>query len=420
MRSHVWHPNTQMSEWDKFDCIVRGDGMWLEDSGGHRMLDAVASMWCNVWGHSEPELVEALCRQARTLPHSPLFNLTHPAAERLADLLVRACPGMGRVFYSDDGSTAMEVAFKMAVQYWQNRGCAKTRLVGLANGYHGDTVGPMSVGYSDAFFGAYRSMIPQHLPIYAPTPGHGAADWDGTLERISAALESRDDVAAVVMESGAQTAGGVAIYPDRFQARVHDACRRNEALLVVDEVATGLGRLGHMAEYDAQGCRPDIASYGKMLTAGYVPLAATLTTEEVYDAFLGRYDEGAHLFHGHTFSGNPLGAAVACRNLELYEERDLMRHVLSVSRLFADAIDAMADEPRVIGVRRCGLLAGIDVNMDAGAGLSANRIMYKAGREHGVYLRTLGNTVLAVPPLAASEEELSGMLAGILDAILSV
>lgn len=415
--SFVWHPNTQMSEWEKFDHIVRGDGMWLQDSAGYRMLDAVSSMWCNVWGHSEPELIDALHNQARTLPHSSLFNITHTPAESLAKHLVDICPGMRHVFYTDDGSTAMEAAFKMAVQYWQNQKSPKNILASLSNGYHGDTIGAMSVGYSDAFFGAYRGMTPQSIRI--PTPNHGVADWNDTLNHLSETLESNQNIAALVMESGAQTAGGVIMYPDTFQSAASEICHKHDTLLVVDEVATGLGRLSHMAEYAAQQSSPDIVVYSKMLTAGYMPLAATLATDKIYDAFLGDYSEHLHLFHGHTFSGNPLGAAVANRNLELYTERQLLQHIQHISSIFADGLDVISDAKGVLDVRYRGLLAGIDVDIKCNTS-SVNYTIYQTGRKNGIYLRTLGNTILVVPPLAISPEELSLILTGVLDTILAL
>lgn len=415
--SFVWHPNTQMSEWKEFDHIVSGDGMWLQDSTGHRMLDAVSSMWCNVWGHSETELIDALYNQACMLPHASLFNITHTPAESLAGHLIQICPNMRHVFYTDDGSTAMEAAFKMAVQYWQNQKSPKNTLASLSNGYHGDTIGAMSVGYSDTFFGAYRHMTPRCIRI--PTPNHGVTNWSDTLDHLSETLESNKSIAAVVMESGAQTAGGVVIYPEAFQTAVSQICHKNDTLLVVDEVATGLGRLSHMAEYAAQQSNPDIAVYSKMLTAGYMPLAATLATDKIYDAFLGGYSDHLHLFHGHTFSGNPLGAAVANRNLELYAERQLIQHVQQLSRIFADGLDVMSDIKGVLDVRYKGLLAGIDIDINCDVS-SANYTIYQIGRKNGVYLRTLGNTILVVPPLAISPEELSQILTGVSDTILAL
>lgn len=419
-RYTVWHPNTQMGEWDGWDRIVRGDGMWLIDSEGHRMMDAVASMWCNVWGHSEPQLIEALARQAETLQHSPMFNLTHEPAERLAGYLADICPGMEGVFYSDNGSTAMEAAFKMAVQYWSNQGSPeRSRLVGLQNGYHGDTLGAMSVGYSPGFFGRFERMVAGYDQIAMPSASAEPELWDRCLEEMAGRLEGDGALAALVMESGAQVAGGAIIYPDGFQRRVSDICHRTETLLVADEVATGLGRLGGMAEYARQSSKPDIASYGKMLTGGYLPMAATLATGRVQEAFLGRFEDDRHLFHGHTFTGNPLAAAVAARNLELYEERRLMDKVSRTSRAFEELLGDVRTIDMVEEVRHSGMLAGIvlDGTWSPPDGMSANRFIYQVGRRNGVYLRTLGGIILVVPPLAISDEDLAEMIARVVATI---
>lgn len=417
----VWHPNTQMSEWGGFGTIVRGEGMWLVDSDGRRMLDAVASMWCNVWGHSEPELVSALARQAERLQHAPLFNLTHPPAEKLAGHLLRMCPEMDCVFYSDNGSTAMEAAFKMAVQYWSNQGAAeKARIAGLEGGYHGDTLGAMAAGYSAGFFGRYEGMIPQGVRLRMPKPGDGPEEWDACLDETASILENDETLAAVAMESGAQVAGGARIYPPRFQRDMADLCRRNDVLVIFDEVATGLGRLGAMAEYSRQGAAPDIVSYSKMLTGGYLPMAATLATGRVREAFLGEYGESRHLFHGHTYTGNPLAAAVACRNMEMYGERSLLEHVRRISGEFGGLVRVAEDMDVVSEVRHEALLAGIRLDWEPPAGHSANYILYHIGRKNGVYLRTLGSTILVVPPLAIGEEELRQMASGVLDTVRDV
>ena len=419
----VWHPNTQMSEWDGWDRIVRGEGMWLVDSEGRRMMDAVASMWCNVWGHSEPQLIEALVRQAETLQHSPLFNLTHEPAERLAGYLVDICAEMEGVFYSDNGSTAMEAAFKMAVQYWSNQGSPeKSRLVGLQNGYHGDTLGAMSVGYSQGFFGRFEGMVAGYDQMAMPPAGAEPESWDRCVEEMAGRLEGDGTLAALVMESGAQVAGGAIIYPDGFQRRVSEICRRTETLLVADEVATGLGRLGGMAEYVRQSSKPDIVAYGKMLTGGYLPMAATLATGRIQEAFLGRFEDGRHLFHGHTFTGNPLAAAVAARNLELYGERRLIDKVGRTSRAFEELLGDVRAVGIVKEVRHSGMLAGIvlDESWSPPGGVSANRFIYQAGRQNGVYLRTLGNIILVVPPLAISEEDLAEMISRVVATICDI
>lgn len=418
--TRIWHPNTQMSEWDKFDTIVSGEGMWLVDSDGHRMLDVVASMWCNVWGHSEPELVDELVQQARKLQHAPLFNLTHPSAERLAELLTGICPRMESVFYSDDGSTAMESAFKMAVQYWNNQGATrKVRIVGLDGGYHGDTLGAMTAGHSPNFFGRYEAMTTGGAALRMPRPGDGAEEWDICLEEAAAVLED-DTIAALVIESGAQVAGGARIYPPRFQRRLTEMCHKRDILVICDEVATGLGRLGAMAEYSRQEATADIVSYSKMLTAGYLPMAATLATKRVQDEFEGNHEENRHLFHGHTYTGNPLAAAVACKNLEMYQERRLLNHVRHMSAEFGQLLRAAEDSDIVLEVRHEAMLAGIRLDWKPPAGHSANHTLYHIGRKNGIYLRTLGSTILMVPPLAVNEDELRQMVSGVLSTIKDI
>lgn len=418
--SAVWHPNTQMSEWESFDRIVRGDGMWLVDSRGRRMLDGVASMWCNVWGHSNQELVQAIARQAQRLQHSPLFNLTNGPAETLAGMLVKASPGMYRAFFSDNGSSAIEIALKMAIKYWQNTGeNKKTIIASLKNGYHGDTLGAMSAGYMPEFFDSFRSHTFRARQFDAPSRrgtrrGSGrsqdkdAYDTDRCLDIMEKALAGNDRIAALVMESGAQVAGGVHIFPDGFQRSVQRICRRHGVLLILDEVATGLGRLGSMIQYMSQQSPPDIVVYGKMLTGGYLTMAATIATKRIHDAFLGRYDDSVHLFHGHTYTGNPIAASAAVQNIRMYKKYRLIRHVERASRIFAEQTDMIRSMDAVVDIRTKGLLMGIEVSEDrmpSNAG-SANKVFFEAGMRNGIYLRTLGNVVMLVPPLAISEEEL--------------
>lgn len=422
-RNSVWHPNTQMSEWDTFDTIVRGQGMYLINSQGQKMIDAVASMWCNVWGHSEPELVAALSRQAEKLQHAPLFNLTHLPAENLARMLLDVCPGMGRVFYSDNGSTAMEAAFKMAVQYWNNQGMSdRHRIVGLQGGYHGDTVGAMMVGYSPKFFGRYDNMMQDHITIPIPPADAPPEEWEDSLNDAASILEGDDSIAAVAMESGAQVAGGVRIYPPGFQKRIGDICRQNDILFILDEIATGLGRLGAMAEYVRQESMPDIVSYGKMLSGGYLPIAATLASEHISDTFEGEYEQLRHLFHGHTFTGNPLGAAVAVRNLELYQQRNLMAHVSRVSKSFRDMLQEASRMDIIHHIRCEGMLAGVELKNDwrPPNGMSPNRFIFEAGRRAGIYLRTLDKIIMVVPPLAIQDADLERLVSALLDTIRTI
>ena len=419
-RSRVWHPNTQMSEWESFDTIVRGEGMHLVCADGTRLLDGVASMWCNVWGHSRSEMARAVSRQAAQLAHSPLFNLTHEPAEMLADRLVGIAPGMDAVFYSDNGSTAMEVAAKMAIQYWTNSGEKKRgAIVSLQNGYHGDTFGAMSIGNNPKFFSGFAryTFRADQVPVPGRLQNRGGMrrDAGSCLEAAERRL-ARGDVAALVMESGAQMAGGVNIFPPRYQAGIARICRRHGALLILDEVATGFGRLGSMAEYVAQGSRPDIVAFGKMLTGGYATLGATLASKRVAGAFLGEYSDLRHLFHGHTYTGSPLATAAALENMRLYTRHRLIERVAASSRVLGGFAGEFASMPLVADVRHRGMVMGIELGGGriASPARSINRIVYDIGRNHGIYLRTLGNVVMLVPPLSMGRSDIRRLCAAAL------
>lgn len=418
-KSFVWHPNTQMSEWNSFDEIVRGKGMWLIDSRGKRYLDGVASMWCNVWGHSKKELVSVISRQSKKLQHSPMFNLTNEPAEKLAKKLVKISPGMYRVFYSDNGSTAMEIAFKIALQYWKNKQNKKrTKIATLENGYHGDTFGAMSVGYVPEFFSKFKKNLFSTIQIPVPNRyrlprGYSFSEYQKyCLEKIERLFSRDDSIAAFVMESGAQVAGGVIIYPESFQRKISQICKKHDVLLVLDEVATGFGRLGSMVEYTQQNSKPDIVAYGKMLTGGYLTMAATLTTKRIYDSFLGDFYDFKHLFHGHTYTGNPLAAAVANENLRMYDKFNLIKRIQATSKIFSKYSSEISSLDHVGDVRHKGMLMGIELvkNKEKKTPIvpkkSFNKIVFEAGKKQGIYLRTLGNIVMLVPPLAISQKEL--------------
>ncbi|RNJ77318.1 MAG: adenosylmethionine--8-amino-7-oxononanoate transaminase [Nitrosopumilus sp. D6] len=420
-KSRIWHPNTQMAEWKKFCTIRSARGVWLTDTNGNKMIDAVASMWCNVWGHSERRLVTAMTSQAKKLQHSSLFNLTNRPAEELADRLVGISPGMNSVFFSDNGSSAMEVAVKMAIQYCKNTNQKRTKIAALKNGYHGDTFGAMSVGYIPEFFSRFQRQLFPVVRLSVPDkyrPPRGMTPQDHTeycLDKMEERL-GRGDIAALVMESGAQVAGGALLYPEGFERSAGRICKRHGVLLVLDEIATGFGRLGPMIQYARQKCSPDIVAYGKMLTGGYLTMAATLATKKVYDAFLGEFDEHLHLFHGHTYTGNPIAAAVANTNLRMYKERNLINRIKKTSLVFEQFYDELLALNMVGDVRHRGMLMGIELVSDKRKKTpvtmekSINSIIFEEGRKNGIYLRTLGNIVLLVPPLAITEEELEMLL----------
>ena len=421
--SFVWHPNTQMREWKDFRSVKSAKGVWLTDDKGNKMIDAVASMWCNVWGHSNPNLVKTITSQSKKLQHSSLFNLTNEPAEKLAKNLVKMSPGMHRVFYSDNGSSAMEIAIKIALQYWKNiRETKKTQIATLENGYHGDTFGAMSVGYVPKFFGKFKKQLFSTVQFPVPNKyrlprGFTLSDYQNEcLEKIEKRISKYDDVAAFVMESGAQVAGGVIIYPKQFQKEIGKICKKNNVLFVMDEIATGFGRLGSMLQYDEQKSIPDIVAYGKMLTGGYLTMAATLTNKKIYNSFLGEFNDWKHLFHGHTYTGNPIAAAVANENLKMYKKNKLIKKIQKTSKIFEKFYQDIYKISIVGDIRHKGMLMGIEIVSDKekktpiNPKKSINKIFFEEGKKHGIYLRTLGNIVMLVPPLAITEKELTLLL----------
>ena len=431
--SSVWHPNTQMSEWKNFPEIVSAKGMWLYDSKGGKMLDGVASMWCNVWGHSKTELVSEIIKQTKILQHSPLFNLTHPSAEKLSKKLIKLNPKMHSTFFSDNGSTAMEIALKIALQYWRNIGeNKKTNIATLENGYHGDTFGAMSVGYVPEFFSKFRSKLFSTLQFPVPKsfriPKKMSADEyrQQCVAKIEEKLEKDDSIAAFVMESGAQMAGGVIIYPKNYQNQISKICKKNNVLFVLDEIATGFGRLGSMIEYKKQNSIPDIVSFGKMLTGGYQTFAATLTTKKITESFLGEFSDMKHLFHGHTYTGNPTAAALSLKNLEMYEKFDLINKIQKTSKLFESRIDEISNLELVGDIRHKGMVMGIELvrdkksNKPVSFSHSINKVVFEEGRKNQIYFRTLGNIIMLVPPLAISQKDLNFLIDGTIKTIKSL
>ena len=432
-QSHVWHPNTQMSEWKEFPKIISGNGMWLIDQNNNKFLDGVGSMWCNVWGHSKKELISAIVKQTKKLQHSPLFNLTNEPAEILAKKLVSISPNMARVFFSDNGSTAMEIAIKITLQYWANIGQKKkTKIATLENGYHGDTFGAMSVGYVPEFFSKFKSKLFSTIQFSVPNAYHlpnGITlqeHMDQCLEKIEKTLSTDDSIAGFIMESGAQVAGGVIIYPETFQKQINTICKKYDVLFVLDEIATGFGRLGSMIEYKNQKCKPDIVSYGKMLTGGYLTFAATLTTKNISNSFLDDYYKTKHLFHGHTYTGNPIAASLAIKNLELYEKTRLIEKIQKTSCVFKNRINEFLDLELVGDVRHKGMLVGIELVNDKikknpiKTRRSINKTVFDEGIKHNIFFRTLGNILMLVPPLAISEKELNFLIDGTIKTIKGI
>ena len=376
-----------------------------------------------MWGHSKPELVKAITNQSKKLQHSSMFNLTHEPAEKLAKNLVKISPGMHKVFYSDNGSTAMEIAIKLALQYWKNIGDKKkTEITTLKNGYHGDTFGAMSIGYVPEFFGKFKKQLFSTIQFPVPNKyripkGFSFLDYQNhCLENIEKKFSKNNNIAVFIMESGAQVAGGVIIFPKGFQRKISNLCKKYNVLFVLDEIATGFGRLGSMIQYEEQKSIPDIVAYGKMLTGGYLTMAATLTSKKIYDSYLGEFNDWRHLFHGHTYTGNPIAAAVANENLKMYKKNNLIKKIQKTSKIFEKFYQEILEIDIVGDVRHKGMLMGIELVINKkkktpiNPKKSINKIFFEEGKKQGIYLRTLRNIVMLVPPLAISEKELDLLL----------
>lgn len=418
-RHHIWYPYTDMNQWDSstFKIITKGRGFHLIDSKGRQYLDGVASMWCNVWGHGEKEIIREMKNQINSLQHSSLFSLANKPSIELSVELLKLSKGMEHVFYTDNGSTAIEVAMKMAVQYYKNRGRPEKRhFVSLQNGYHGDTFGAMSVGYVPRYFSAYRTLLTKvtRLPSPSLVLGEPLLELDEILEETELRLKKISaKTCAIVMESGAQIAGGIKIYPQGYQKKIAKLARKYGVLLILDEIATGFGRLGNMIEYLKQDSIPDIVCFGKALTAGYTPLAVTLTNSEIFRSFL---DNKVKLYHGHTYCGHPIGCATAIANLKLYRKRGLIQDIPLKSRFIRKRLFELQNSPAVSNVRHEGMLAGLDISkqgIDAvkkRTGEPVNSFIFKNALNSGVYLRPLEKTIVLIPPLAIDRKNLEYLL----------
>ncbi|MFL5827184.1 MAG: adenosylmethionine--8-amino-7-oxononanoate transaminase [Thermoleophilaceae bacterium] len=404
-RDHLWHPFTQQRGWADEEPLVieRAEGTDLIDIEGRRYIDGVSSLWCNVHGHRHPRIDQAVRDQLDRVAHSTMLGLSHPPAIELARRLVEiAPPGLSRVFYSDSGSTAAEIALKMAFQYWQQQGgesARKTKFVSLREAYHGDTIGSVSVGGIDLFHATYRPLLFDTLKA---EPGD-AAD----MERLLA--ENEGEVAAVIVEPLVQGAAGMLIQPSGYLRQVRELCDRYGALLVCDEVAVGFGRTGAMFACEHEDVAPDLLCLAKGITGGYLPLAATLTTGRVYEGFLGEHHEFRTFFHGHTYTGNPLACAAALASLDVFEEEDVIGRLKGKIALLERLLEPIAALPRVAEVRTKGFMVGIELGGFAVEERMGHRVAL-AARERGAIIRPLADVVVLMPPLGIEESELIRLL----------
>jgi adenosylmethionine-8-amino-7-oxononanoate aminotransferase len=424
--AHLWHPFTQMQEWLAADPLViaAAEGNYLIDTEGRRYLDGVSSLWCNVHGHRHPAIDGAVRAQLDRVAHTTLLGLASPPAALVAGRLAAIAPeGLTRTFYSDAGATAVEIALKLALQYWRLRGEERPGFVALEEAYHGDTLGAMSVGFSETFHRFYRPLLPvEHVPSPYALERNERRDPDDALavalERLEATLRrTHGTIAAVVMEPLMQGAAGMWPQPVEYLREVRALTRRFDTLLVCDEVATGFGRTGRLFACDHTGTTPDLLVLGKGLTGGYLPLAATLTTEEIFRAFLGPYDGYTAFFHGHTFTGNALACAAALASLDLFTP-ELLESLPAKAATLAAALDAdVRPLAPVFEIRQRGLMVGIELMRDPErreAFAPRERIGHRAilaARARGVVLRPLGDVLVLMPPLGITSEEIATLVA---------
>jgi adenosylmethionine-8-amino-7-oxononanoate aminotransferase len=435
-REIVWHAFTQMSEYEPL-ILERGHGCTLVDIDGNEYLDGTSSVWCNVHGHCHPRLNAAIREQLERVAHVTSLGSSNPTTIKLAKRLVEiAPPGLEHVFFSDNGATAVEVALKMALQYWRQRPDPrpdKTTYLALGNAYHGDTLGSVSVGGVERFHAMFRPLLFEVLRAPAPdmyrlpagvTAEGALAHYLGEAERIIHAHHER--LAAVVLEPLVQAAAGMVMHPSGYLRGLAEIARRHDVLLIADEVAVGFGRSGTMFACQQEGVTPDLLCLAKGLTGGYMPVAATLATDEIWRAFLGTYAESKTFFHGHTYGGNPLGAAVALATLDVFEEEQTLVNLPPKIERLQEHLTRIAERAHVGDVRQRGMIAGIELVADRDTrepypweekrGLAVCDV----ARRHGVLLRPLGNVLVVMPPLSVTLDELDRIMLALEAGIVEV
>lgn len=428
-KKYLWHPFTQMQEWaDENPVIITGGrGSFLKDIFGKWYLDGVSSIWVTIHGHGKKEIDNAIKDQIGKISHSTLLGLTHPLAATLAEMLVKITPkGLSRVFYSDNGSTAVEIGLKMAFQYWQHKGKKqKTKFLSLKNAYHGDTIGAVSVGGIDMFQKMFSPML--FKSFYAPSPycyrcelhrKYPSCDFLCLRKMEDILKKHGEKIAGLIIEPLVQGAAGMITSPPGYLKGVSRLCRKYNVLMIADEVATGFGRTGKMFACEHENVSPDILCLAKGVTGGYLPLAATLATDKIFRTFLAKYKDLKTFFHGHTYTGNQLACAAAVANLDVFRKEKTIGKMQKKIEILKRELGKTADFPHVGDIRQRGLMVGIELVKDKKTG-EPYALKEKIGwnvcskaREKGLIIRPLGNVIVLMPPLSISFEELK-CLAGI-------
>ncbi|MGB5158902.1 adenosylmethionine--8-amino-7-oxononanoate transaminase [Desulfobacterium sp. N47] len=426
-KNHLWHPFTQMKEWAQTEplIIVEGEGNYLIDIDGNRYLDGVSSLWANIHGHKRKEINQAISGQLQKISHTTLLGLTHPNAVILAQNISQIAPGnLKWVFYSESGSTAVEIALKMAFQYWQNSGkVKKTGFVCLGEGYHGDTIGAVSVGGIDLFHNIYSPLLFKSYKVPSPylyckkhnIPLDNGAEF--CADEVKKLLEKHHEkIAAFIIEPLIQGAGGMLPFPPGYLNKVRQYCSQYDVLLIADEVAVGFGHTGTMFACEKENVEPDILCLGKGLTGGYLPLSATLASDKIFDAFWGDYDQLNSFFHGHTFTGNPLACAAALASLDIFGKDQTLKNLPAKINALKEGLDALSKLDFVGDVRQCGLMAGVEIFEDKSRQTpfplkrrTGHKICLDV-RNHGLILRNLGDVIVFMPPLSITCDEITHMI----------
>ncbi len=426
-KNHLWHPFTQMKEWAQTEplIIVEGEGNYLIDIDGNRYLDGVSSLWANIHGHKRKEINQAISGQLQKISHTTLLGLTHPNAVILAQNISQIAPGnLKWVFYSESGSTAVEIALKMAFQYWQNSGkVKKTGFVCLGEGYHGDTIGAVSVGGIDLFHNIYSPLLFKSYKVPSPylyckkhnIPLDNGAEF--CADEVKKLLEKHHEkIAAFIIEPLIQGAGGMLPFPPGYLNKVRQYCSQYDVLLIADEVAVGFGHTGTMFACEKENVEPDILCLGKGLTGGYLPLSATLASDKIFDAFWSDYDQLNSFFHGHTFTGNPLACAAALASLDIFGKDQTLKNLPAKINALKEGLDALSKLDFVGDVRQCGLMAGVEIFEDKSRQTpfplkrrTGHKICLDV-RNHGLILRNLGDVIVFMPPLSITCDEITHMI----------
>lgn len=428
-KDYIWHPFTQMKGWNENEQLVieHGEGVKLYDTEGRCYYDGISSLWVNIHGHRRPEIDKAIKDQLDEIAHSTLLGLINKPSAEFAEKLVAVAPvGLKKVFYSDDGSTAVEAAVKIAFQYWQHKGRPeKQGFINLGDSYHGDTVGAVSVGNIDVFHKVYKPLLFSTNKMTCPSYYHsklkGIKSENEFLKYCLQELENylkenSGQIAAMIIEPLVQAAAGMLMQPKGYIKGVRELTKKYDVLLIVDEVATGFGRTGKMWACDNEDISPDLMTLSKGITGGYLPLGATLATDEIYNAFLGEPTEYKTFYHGHSYTGNPLACAAGIASLDIFQKEDVIANLPPKMAVIAKHMAKMNEMKYVGDARQCGMLAGIELMLDkeekkpfAPELLMAGGICQMA-RSHGLIVRNIGDVIIFMPPLASSVAEIEDMI----------